>query len=107
MNPAITAAIISASQQQASGTALLAQLKKAGATSPAKAIAPDLSAKGADKVLAKLIADGIIRTANGRVFLDRDRFAERQAGARNAALVLIAFLLSAGASLVALLVRAG
>ncbi|GLR48163.1 hypothetical protein [Sphingomonas astaxanthinifaciens] len=108
MNPAITAALAAANKQQASSAELLAQMKKAGAHSKATAIAPDLSAKGADKVLRKLVEDGYLRAAgDGRYFADRERVAENAATARNVALVMLAFLLSAGASLVALLVRAG
>jgi hypothetical protein len=105
---ALTAAVLAANKHPVSSAELLAQFKKASAYSKASAMRPDLSASGAEKVLRKLIDDGYVRAAgNGLYWADGDRVARNQALARQVALVLLAFLLSAGASLVALLTRAG
>jgi hypothetical protein len=103
-NPAINIALIAAAQQQAqTGKALTDQLKTAGATHVRAARPLDLSVKGSDAMLAYLVKRGHIREAGGGTYwLDEDAIARSTATGTRVALVLLAFLLSAGASLLAL-----
>jgi hypothetical protein len=103
-NPAINAALVAAAQQQVlAATHITGPLTKAGATSSRVAIPLDLSAKGADKLLAQLVGRGHVRDAGGgRYWLDEAAVASTKAEGQRAALILLAFLLSLGASLWAL-----
>ena len=108
VNPAINAAIIAAAAQQQALTDqhVLKPLKAAGATSARTATSLDLSAKGADKLLAGLVKRGHVRkTADGRYWLDEGAIKRSQAAGLRIALIIIAFLLSVTVSLVALLAR--
>lgn len=104
-NPALNAALIAAAQQQAAASKLITDpLKQAGATNARAAIPLDLSAKGSDKALAALIKKGHVRAAGGgRYWLDEAAVARSTAAGTRAALILLAFLISLGASLLALL----
>jgi hypothetical protein len=103
-NAAIQAALMAAAQQQAlASKAITEQLKKAGAKAPRSAAELDLSNKGSDKVLETLIKSGHVRDAGGgRYWLDEDAIAATKASAGRVALILVAFLLSAAASLLAI-----
>jgi DNA-binding IclR family transcriptional regulator len=104
-NPAINIALIAAAQQQQALTNehITGPLKKAGATSVRTAIRLDLSAKGTDKLLAGLVKHGHVRVAgDGRYWIDEAAVARSKAAASRIALIVIAFLLSATASLIAL-----
>ena len=104
VNVAGNAALIAAAQQQAlSEKALIDQLRKAEATNVRAARSLDLSAKGADKVLEGLIKRGHVREAGGGTYwLDDEAIARGKAAGVRFSLILIAFLLSATASLLAL-----
>nr|WP_314442508.1 hypothetical protein [uncultured Sphingomonas sp.] len=107
-NPAINAALIAAAAQQQALTNqhVTGPLKAAGATSPRTATRLDLTAKGADKLLAALVKRGHVRsTGDGRYWLDEAAIAGSQSAGLHLALVIIVFLLSVTASLVALLAR--
>ncbi|WP_338501409.1 hypothetical protein V6R86_01465 [Sphingomonas kaistensis] len=107
-NPAINAALIAvAAQQQAlTDQHILTPLKKAGATSARTATTLDVSAKGADKLLAGLVKRGHVRaTGDGRYWLDEAAIKRSQAAGLRIALIIIAFLLSVTVSLAALLAR--
>ena len=107
-NPAINAALIAAAAQQQALTEqhILTPLKKAGATSARTATTLDVSAKGADKLLAALVKRGHVRAAgDGRYWLDEAAIKRSEAAGLRIALIIIAFLLSVTASLVALFAR--
>ncbi|GAA4034483.1 hypothetical protein GCM10022281_13260 [Sphingomonas rosea] len=106
-NPILTTAIINAANAgQASSSGVLADLKKKGAVNAKTAAAPDLSLKGADKVVRALADKGLLRSAGeGRYWIDQDAVAAANSRATYMALIVVAFLLSAGASLVAILSR--
>jgi hypothetical protein len=107
-NAAITAALIASQQQALAQAQITTPLKEAGATSSRAAIPLDLTAEGADKLLANLVKQGHVRVAGGdRYWLDEEAIARSTASARRGALILAAFLLSAGASLWALSLGAG
>ncbi len=105
-NAGINAALIAAAAQQHSNDDLTKQLKAKGATSARTASPLDLSASGTSATLRSLIKQGYVRDAGGgRYWLDEARVARASAAAGKFFLILLAFLLSAGASLVALLAR--
>jgi hypothetical protein len=107
-NAAITAAIIASQQQAHAQAQITTPLKKAGATSSRAAIPLDLTAKGADKSLVALVKQGHVRAAGGdRYWLDEEAIAKAKASATRGALIAVAFLLSAVASLWALSLGAG
>jgi hypothetical protein len=103
-NPAINVALLAAAaQQHQSSDDLTKQLRAKGATSPRSPAALDLSASGAKSTLQSLIKQGYIREAgDGRYWLDEEQFARSKAAAGRFFLILLAFLLSAGASVLAL-----
>jgi hypothetical protein len=98
-NAAITAALIASQQQALAQAQVTTPLKQAGATSSRTAIPLDLTADGADKLLAALVKQGHVRAAGGnRYWLDEEAIARSKASASRGALILLAFLLSAAAS---------
>lgn len=103
-NPAINAALLVAAQQQAqSAKALTDQLVKARALSARTAIPLELSAKGSGTMLQWLVKRGHIREAGGgRYWLDEEAISAAKSRGLRVALILSAFALSAGASLLAL-----
>jgi hypothetical protein len=103
-NPGINAALMVAAQQQAlAATHITDPLRKSGATSPRAATTLNLSAKGTDKLLAELVKRGHVRTVGGgRYWLDEAAIARTKAAGKRVALILIVFLLSVTASLLAL-----
>lgn len=107
VNPGINAALIVAAQQQQLAAAHITDpLRKGGAISAQTAITLDLSAKGADKLLAGLLKRGHVRAAgDGRYWLDEGALARSQSAGVRVVLIIIAFLLSVTASLAALLLR--
>lgn len=105
MNAAANVALIAAAQQQAaSAKAITDQLHKANAYGAAAAVPLDLSLKMSDKMLQQLIDKGHVRAAGGELYwLDREAVERSKANATRWSLIAIAFLLSLGASLLALL----
>lgn len=104
-NPAVNVALIAAAQKQAKAAeAITEQLGKAGATNARAATTLDLGEAGSEKILEWLIARGHVREAGGgRYWLDKDAVAQSKSRGSRFALILLAFLLSAGASLAAIL----
>jgi hypothetical protein len=104
VNPAVNIALIAAAQQQALSTkAVFDQLKKAAAFAPRSAVTLDLSVKGSGKMLDDLVKRGHVReVGGGRFWLDQEAVARSKAAASRVGLILCAFLLSVGASLLAL-----
>ena len=105
VNPAITAALIAASQEGADK--IEGRLKKAGATSSANAKTLDLTDKE-QKLLDKVLASGRVRrTADGRLFIDERVIAEATEGQGFMALLIILAVASVIASAAALAAQAG
>lgn len=102
-NPAVNVALIAAAQAQAQSTKLIFdQLLTAGAIGPKQATRLKLE-KGGDKMLAYLVRRGHVREAGGgRYWLDKEAVARSKARGIWVALILLAFLISGGASLLAL-----
>ena len=108
MNPAIHAAIIAATQQEAVKEKIENKLREAGAlgTSSAIAFAP---ADEADRKLleAALGTGNVVRTSDGRVYLNERAVADRQEGQGFTALLLLLVIASVLASFAVLLSRLG
>ena len=107
MNPAIHAAIIAASQSQASEEAILARLRTAGALDSSRAIHFDSDKKQELRLLDKAIAKGtVLRTTDGRVYLDERAIADRKHGQGFMVLIILliaASLIASGVALVMLM----
>ena len=102
MNPAITAALIAASNQEGVEQKIEARLKKAGATSIASAIALDLKDKERD-LLDQALAGGTVKqTADGRFYLNEQVIADRKEGQGFMALLILLVLASVIASVAVL-----
>jgi hypothetical protein len=79
-NPAITAAIIAASQQQEIEEAIEGRLTKAKAIGPSSAVPLDLAGKEKE-LLDQALADGTVKTtADGRYYLNERAIADRKEG---------------------------
>eukprot|EP00918_Siedleckia_nematoides_P009203 GHVU01020117.1.p1 GENE.GHVU01020117.1~~GHVU01020117.1.p1 ORF type:complete len:108 (-),score=25.87 GHVU01020117.1:257-580(-) len=100
-SPAITAALIAASQQQAADQ-VMAPLKARGAFGPKRAIALNVTDKAQRKQLDQLLASGVVRpVGTGRYYLDRDRQKEHQREAGWVIMVVVFAGLSILASVIA------
>ena len=107
MNPAITAALIAASNEEDVKAKIEDRLKKAGALSPTRAITLDLNAKE-QELLDQALASGTVkRTADGRNYLNEMAVADRAEGQGFMVLLIILVAASVIASGVVLLARAG
>ena len=107
MNPAITAALIAASRQEEVQEKIEGKLKKAKATSIARAISLDLSEKQ-QPLLDQSLAEGTVKqTADGRYYLNEQAIADRTEGQGFKALLIILIALSIIASGVALVASTG
>ncbi|GAA3996735.1 hypothetical protein [Sphingomonas humi] len=100
-NAGINAALIAvASQQQHDSDDLTKQLRAKGATSVRTAASIDLSASGAAATLRSLVKQGYVRDAGGGPYwLDEEHVVRAQAAVGRFFLILLAFLISLGASL--------
>jgi hypothetical protein len=103
-NAAINVAIMAAAQQQAAGEqVIIDQLRTARAVNARAARPVDLSTKGSDKFLKALLKKGHVRPAGGGSYwLDEEEISRTTAAAGRIALLVLAFVVSAGASLLAL-----
>jgi hypothetical protein len=100
VNPAITAALIAASQEGAEK--IEGRLKKAGATSSANATTLELTDKDR-KLLDHAIAGGRVkRTADGRLYLDERAIADATEGQGFMAVLILLAVASVIASVAVL-----
>ncbi len=107
MNPAITAALIAASNQQEVEEKIEGRLKKAGAVSPSSAIALDLRGKE-QKLLDQALASGTVkRTSDGRLYLNEQAVADRMEGLGFMALLILVVAASIIASVAVLVGKPG
>ena len=106
MNPAINAALIAAAaSKQPSEAGIEAKLRADGATSAACAVAFAPDKKLEQRLLDQAIAKGtIVRTADGRVYLNERAIADRKQGQGFMAAVILLIAASLIASGVALAV---
>ena len=102
MNPAITAALLIAAQEEESEKLIIGRLREARATGPSSAIALTLDSDK-QQLLEEAIAGGLVaKTSDGRFYLDERMVADRKDGQAFVALVIIIVGLSIVASGVAL-----
>jgi len=107
VNPGITAALIAASQQEDVEQHIEGRLKKAGALSRGSAIALDLNDKE-QKLLDQALASGaVMRTGDGRLYLNERVAADRNEGQGFMALLILLAVASVLASVAVLAARAG
>ena len=99
-NAGINAALIAAAAQHSASDDLTKLLRAKGATSARTAVPLDLSASGAAATLQSLIKQGYIREAGGgRYWLDEEHVVRAKAAAGRFFMILLAFMISLGASL--------
>ena len=103
MNPAIHAAIIAATQQEAVKEKIEDKLREAGALGASSAIMFDPADKTEQKLLEAAIGAGkVVRTADGRVYLNERAVADFQEGQGFMALLILLVVGSIIASVVVL-----
>ena len=108
MNPAIHAAIIAATQQEAVKEKIEGKLREAKAVGPSSAIAFMPADEAERKLLDAAISTGnVVRTSDGRVYLNERAAAERNEGQGFMALMILLVVGSVIASVAVLLSRAG
>ena len=102
----ITAALIAASHQEDVEQKIEGRLKKAKASSPARAIALELKEKE-QKLLDQALASGTVkRTSDGLFYLDETAIADRKEGQGFMVLLILLVIASVIASAAALAGRA-
>ena len=107
VNPAITATLIAAAQQEEVEQKIEARLKQAAALSPGSAIRLELKEKE-QKLLDQALASGAVkRTVDGRFYVDERVVADRREGQGFMALLIVLMIGSVVASVAALAAQAG
>ena len=107
VNPAITAALLAAANQEEIEQKVEGRLKKAGALSMASAVALELKDKE-QKLLDQALASGTVkRTDDGRLYLNERVIADRKEGQGFMALLILLAVASILASAIALAARSG
>lgn len=107
MNPAITAALIAASNQEEIQEKIEGRLKAANATSIAKAVALELDSKEKE-LLDQALASGTVKqTSDGRLYLNEQVLADRNEGQGFMALLILLVVASVIASIAVLTGKIG
>ena len=107
VNPAITAALLAAANQEEIQEKIEARLKKAKAVSTGSAIALELKEKE-QELLDQAIASGAVkRSADGRFYLNERVIADRNEGQGFTALLILLAIASVIASIAVLAAQAG
>lgn len=105
INPAITAALIAAAQKEETEEAIVGKLRKGKAVSPSSAISLDLPDEKR-KALDQAVAGGtVVKTADGRFYLNERAVADRQHSQGFMALLMIVIagsVIASGVALIAL-----
>jgi hypothetical protein len=107
VNPAITAALIAASQQQEAQENIEGKLKEAKATRLTRAIALDIEEKQQPLLDQALAAGTVKRTSDGRYYLNEQAIADRTEAQGFKVLLIILIALSVIATGAVLVARAG
>jgi hypothetical protein len=107
INPAVTTALLAAGQDKHSKEFIASKLRKAKALGSTTAIALDLDEKQR-KLLDQAMADGtVVKTLDGRFYLNERAVSERNEGQGFMALLIILVIGSVFASVAILVSRAG
>ena len=105
MNPAITAALIAAAQKEETEEAIIGKLRTGKAVSPSSAISLDLP-DDKRRALDQTLAGGtVMKTADGRFYLNERAVADRKDSQGFMALLMILIagsVIASGVALVAL-----
>ena len=108
MNPAIHATIIAATQQEAVKEKVEDKLREARALGASSAAIFDPADEAEQKLLDAAISSGnVVRTLDGRVYLNERAVSDRQEGQGYMALLIILVIGSVIASVAVLATRAG
>jgi hypothetical protein len=108
VNPAIHAAIIAATQQEAVKEKVEDKLREARALGASSAAIFDPADEAEQKLLDAAISSGnVVRTLDGRVYLNERAVSDRQEGQGYMALLIILVIASVIASVAVLATRAG
>ena len=103
MNPALHAAIIAASQQEAIEEKIETRLRETGALGPSSAITFAPADEAERKLLDAALSTGnVVRSSDGRVYLSERAVADRKEGQGFMALLItliLASLIASGAAL--------
>lgn len=107
VNPAITAALLAASQDEESEEFILKKLRDANAEGGSSAISLDLNEKQV-KFLDQAIDKGtVVKTVDGRFYLNERALTERKEGQGYMALLILLVIGSVMASVLVLALRSG
>ena len=107
MNPAITAALLAASQDEESEEYISTKLREAKALGTFAAVQLDLNEKQ-QKLLEKQLANGtVVRTVDGRLYLSERAVSDRKEGQGYLVLLILLVAASVIASVAVLAIRAG
>jgi hypothetical protein len=107
MNPAITAALIAASQDEESEEYIATKLREAKALGSSVAIRLDLNEKQ-QELLERQLANGtVVRTIDGRLYLSERAVSDRQEGQGYMVLLILLVIGSVVASAAVLAIRTG
>jgi hypothetical protein len=101
-NPAITAALVKAASREEIEEKIEARLKKANAVTAASAIELKLEEKQQKLLDEAIEAGGVVKTVDGRVYLNERAVAERKEGQGFMALLILLVVGSVLASVVVL-----
>ena len=107
VNPAISAALLAASQEEESEEFIQKKLRDAKAQGTSGAIALDLNEKQ-QKFLDQAIEKGtVVKTVDGRFYLNERALADRKEGHGYMAMLILMVIGSAIASIAVLVLRSG
>lgn len=107
MNPAISAALLAASHDKDSEEFIQKKLREANALGTSGAVCLDLNDKQL-KLLDQALANGtVVKTIDGRLYLNERAVSERKEGQGFMALLIMVVVGSVLASIVVLVSRAG
>jgi hypothetical protein len=107
INPAVTAALLAASQDEESEEFIQKKLREANAEGSSSAIRLELNEKQ-EKYLDKALETGtVVKTVDGRLYLNERALSERKEGQGYMALLILLVIGSVIASVAILTLRSG
>jgi hypothetical protein len=107
INPAVTAALLAASQDEESEEFIQKKLRKANAEGSSSAIRLELNEKQEKYLDAALEKGTVVKTVDGRLYLDERALSERKEGQGYMALLILLVIGSVIASVAILALRNG
>lgn len=107
INPAVTAALLAASQDEESEEFIQKKLREANAEGSSSAIRLELNEKQAKFLHAALETGTVVKTVDGRLYLNERALSERKEGQGYMALLILLVIGSVIASVAVLALRGG